>query len=609
MGSKPGKRSTSNLAHRAKQSIHERLKDTEHPALLEALNVPVSLINHQYTYTWVNSCFAAVHRRKPEGIIGRRVSTLWGQETFSRAIKDRLDRCFEGVEVRDEAWIKFPALGSRYCAVVYTPYRLAAKGAIAAMVVTYDFTELKEMERQLQAYQEHLERLVEERTEELRKSEEEFRKIFENATEGIFQILPDGRQLRANPAFARIHGYDSPRDLVAEVANIEQLHVEPEQRRDYVALLHKKGHVRNFEFKVRRRDGTLTWVSVNARAVRDTTGAVLYHEGTVQDISQQKNAENQILVQRNLALELAVTSSLEGALSLCLATALQVSGMDCGAIHLKNLDTDDLEMVVHRDLPGDLASRFSLVKARSELWLLLTQRRSVAHSLADQISEEVRPYIVGEGIRSAVMVPVFFKGEVIASMNLGSREVVLAREQGWPTLELIAGQLGNIIVRIQARGQLEKEIETRREAERALEAERLDLQEANAALKVLLKRREEDKKELEDRLVSTVKQLVVPHVEKLKKSKLEPLQRAAVDCIEGNLKEILSPFLNNLRRFNFTPRQLEIIALIKEGRTTKDIAEFLHVSQDAIDKQRLLIRKKLDLNREANLRSYLLSLT
>ena len=83
----------------------------------------------------------------------------------------------------------------------------------------------------------------------------------------------------------------------------------------------------------------------------------------------------------------------------------------------------------------------------------------------------------------------------------------------------------------------------------------------------------------------------------------------AVGFIEANLKEILSPFLDNLRAFNLTPRQLEIIGLIKAGRPTKDIAEMLHVTKEAIDKQRFLIRKKLNLNNEkTNLRSYLLSL-
>ena len=95
----------------------------------------------------------------------------------------------------------------------------------------------------------------------------------------------------------------------------------------------------------------------------------------------------------------------------------------------------------------------------------------------------------------------------------------------------------------------------------------------------------------------------------MKKGKLEPSQQIAVDFVEANLNEILSPFLNNLRCFNFTPRQLEIIGLIKEGRTTKEIAEFLHVSTEAIDMHRFLLRKKLGLNKErTNLRSYLLSL-
>jgi DNA-binding NarL/FixJ family response regulator len=193
-------------------------------------------------------------------------------------------------------------------------------------------------------------------------------------------------------------------------------------------------------------------------------------------------------------------------------------------------------------------------------------------------------------------------------MNLGSRKGesgVLAR----PTLGLIASQLGNILVRVRAEQELEKDIEKRREAEEALAVKSRGLEEANAALRVLLKHREEDRNELQERLVSNVKQLVLPHVEKLKKSRLEPLQQVAVDLVEANLKEILSPFLNNLRSFNFTPRQIEIVALIKEGRTTKDIAESLGVSKEAIDTQRFLIRQKLGLNKEkVNLRSYLLSL-
>jgi DNA-binding CsgD family transcriptional regulator len=101
----------------------------------------------------------------------------------------------------------------------------------------------------------------------------------------------------------------------------------------------------------------------------------------------------------------------------------------------------------------------------------------------------------------------------------------------------------------------------------------------------------------------------LPHVEKLKKSTLDPIQQMSIGFIESNLDEIVSPFLNNLRVFNFTPRQFEVIALIKEGRTTKEIAQFLGVGKDAIDLQRLLIRKKLGINnKKTNLRSHLQSL-
>lgn len=124
------------------------------------------------------------------------------------------------------------------------------------------------------------------------------------------------------------------------------------------------------------------------------------------------------------------------------------------------------------------------------------------------------------------------------------------------------------------------------------------------------KRRAKSQLSTQERFASNLKQLVLPYVENLKKTKLEPSQQVTIDFIEASLKEILSPFLDKLRGFNFTPRQLEIIALIKEGRTTKEIAQFFRLSKEAIDMQRFLIRKKLGLNKvKTGLRSYLPSIT
>jgi PAS domain S-box-containing protein len=162
---------------------------------------------------------------------------------------------------------------------------------------------------------------------------------------------------------------------------------------------------------------------------------------------------------------------------------------------------------------------------------------------------------------------------------------------------------------ITGRKRAEDELKKR---ERELEAKSRNLEEANIALKVLLKRREEDKTELEEKIISNVTELVEPYIEKLKKSRLNTDQSAYVNIIETHLDDIISPFLRNLtsKYPNLTPREIQITNLIKEGRTTKEIADILNSSSGAIDFHRNNIRNKLGLkNKNANLRSYLLSLS
>lgn len=154
--------------------------------------------------------------------------------------------------------------------------------------------------------------------------------------------------------------------------------------------------------------------------------------------------------------------------------------------------------------------------------------------------------------------------------------------------------------------------EALKKRERELEAKTSNLEEVNIALKVLLKRREEDKTELEENVLANVKQLVYPYVEKMKKTPLNVDQEAYVKIIETNLNEIVSPFLRMLssKYLHFTPSEIQIANLIREGKTSKEISKLLNSSQGAIDFHRNNIRNKLGLkNKSANLRSYLLSLS
>lgn len=123
-------------------------------------------------------------------------------------------------------------------------------------------------------------------------AERQYQEIFENAGEGIFRSTPEGYYLTANPALARMHGFDSPDELIRSRRDISrELYVQPTQRDEFKRLLEERGEVRGFEHQTFRRDGSKIWISVNAHAVRDEAGNILYYEGTAQDITERKRTE------------------------------------------------------------------------------------------------------------------------------------------------------------------------------------------------------------------------------------------------------------------------------------------------------------------------------
>ncbi|OPY69854.1 MAG: Sporulation kinase E [Syntrophorhabdaceae bacterium PtaU1.Bin034] len=126
----------------------------------------------------------------------------------------------------------------------------------------------------------------------LHRAEQKYRDIFENATEGIFQIGRDGRFLSANPALAYLHGYNSPEELIEQVHHVrEDIFVDPGVHKELIRLLKEHDRVQNFEARMKRRDGSIHWISINVRTVHDENGRILFHEGTMRSISKRKAAE------------------------------------------------------------------------------------------------------------------------------------------------------------------------------------------------------------------------------------------------------------------------------------------------------------------------------
>jgi DNA-binding NarL/FixJ family response regulator len=179
-------------------------------------------------------------------------------------------------------------------------------------------------------------------------------------------------------------------------------------------------------------------------------------------------------------------------------------------------------------------------------------------------------------------------------------------------LSRLAPAVSRALLEVEERNERRMAEEVLRQREQALELKSRSLEEANTALKVLLKHREEDKANIEEQVLANVRKLVLPYVENLKRLKLNESQTVQVRIIEANLQEIVSPFLRNLTStyLGLTPREIQIANLIKEGRTTKEMADVLNISATAIDFHRKNLRAKLGIkNKRNNLRAHISSLS
>ncbi|WP_377480390.1 MAG: adenylate/guanylate cyclase domain-containing protein [Microcoleus anatoxicus] len=136
--------------------------------------------------------------------------------------------------------------------------------------------------------------------ESLKIAEERYHSIVENAMEGIFQSTPSGQFISANPALAKLYGYESPTELMSSIQNIsEQLYIDAERRREFVVAMDEHNALSGFESRVKRKDGAWIWVSENVRAVRNSQGKLIYYEGTVSDITERKLVQEALKFQQD----------------------------------------------------------------------------------------------------------------------------------------------------------------------------------------------------------------------------------------------------------------------------------------------------------------------
>lgn len=170
----------------------------------------------------------------------------------------------------------------------------------------------------------------------LRIAEDNYRSIFENAVEGIFQSSPAGYFINVNPALAKIYGYDSPGAMIQSITNIsEQLYVDAERRAEFITAIERYGTVKDFEYRCYCKDGSIIWNQVDARVVRDGSGEVLYYEGIVQDITERKRREDKLRQHlKELQIEIDQQKRAEEVATLTTSSYFQEVQQEVSAINL-----------------------------------------------------------------------------------------------------------------------------------------------------------------------------------------------------------------------------------------------------------------------------------
>lgn len=239
-------------------------------------------------------------------------------------------------------------------------------------------------------------------------------------------------------------------------------------------------------------------------------------------------------------------------------------------------------VLIHQETDADLAARYPFVKLSFQA-----------------------------GLRSMLSVPLIFRNQMIGALHFRSKKPLAYTEQNFRLAERIAAQIAGAVANAQLFAQCKRMEETLKKRSQELKLKSQSLNEVNTALKVMLQQREDDIVEVEKRVLTNVQELVWPYLEKLKNTHLNAIQNNYVNIAVTNLQNIVSPFLNTLksRYINLTSREIQIANLIKQGKTTKEIAETLNVSSRAVEFHRNNIRTKMALkNRKANLSSFLSSL-
>jgi PAS domain S-box-containing protein len=523
-----------------------RRNEEERRLIVDTMPGLFSNIDKQGRYRFINKGGAQWFGLKRKEIIGKHLKDILGEETVEM-IKPYVDRALSGKPARYESALPLKHGPFRWIIAELLPSFDEHGNPDGYSALVFDITDRKRAE------------------DALRESEQKYRTLFDESKDAICISDQDGGVLDANPIFLELFGYN--REDLHRGVHWQHLYVEPDGRERFLQAIDLTGSLRNYEAKLRKKNGGAIDCLLTATKRTSDDGKPLGFQGIIRDITEQKRAEaslKELMLRNNLILQNAIDGFMivdtEGKMletNHAAALALGYAPDEMAGMNIRDIE------IPTRSLAGERSAASSL-RGMGERFETKFRRKDkrIVHV-------EVRSSFVQMDNHAFYY---YFFHDI--SERKRARQTLLRRE---------------------------KQLETKTQR----------LEEVNTALKVLLKKRDEDRTDLEEKMLFNTKELVMPYVKKLRDSGLTRGQKVYADIIASHLGDIISPFAHRLssKYYGFTPREIRVAELVKQGKTNKEIAELFSTSSRTIAFHRENIRKKLGLrNKKFNLEAHLLTL-
>ena len=265
-----------NITEKKRSEVALRESEEQYRLLFEGNPVPIWVFDRNtLRFLAVNQAAIRQYGFTQQEFLAKTITDIRPEQDIPDLLQD-VATCASGLQ--DRGLWRHRTKNGAILDVEIVSHRLNFHGIESMLVSAYDVTERKRAE------------------EAVRQAEEKYRAIFEDSVIGIFQCMPDGRFTSVNHALAKMHGYDSPEEMIAVFSNLPpQLFVDPSLMIAFSEGLAKRGTVRGAELEIYGKDRTRKWVRLNLRAIHDASGNIVLHEGTVEDITEQKRAEEMLL--------------------------------------------------------------------------------------------------------------------------------------------------------------------------------------------------------------------------------------------------------------------------------------------------------------------------